>query len=182
MYDGRTTIRDFEGGDLIGDDPSMIQLEQVFAGGLQVYLSEELGLAIDRPYRVINFVENENWSWDDYRPKDGHYDIVTYLAEAMKTTPGFHVMAISGLYDLHSPYFGAMRGVKIENWIDDLAMPIAQTNIFRHRHVGVECVVFTERDANSQIDARLHGRNPEEKFQELISKSVLLKRWQHIDS
>lgn len=86
-------------GDPVADDAAMGQYSAPFIGAFNHYIRDELGIAIDDDYRVIDWV-NVNMPWDYEDKLDPGGD----LAVMMRRNPDLRLMSIQGWFDM----FGAV--------------------------------------------------------------------------
>ncbi|MET7330939.1 hypothetical protein [Nonomuraea sp. NPDC005650] len=88
------------GGDPVADDPAMGQYVPSFAGAVDGYLREELGVDRDEDYRTIEFAR-VNFRWDyggGARLPAGNY--ADDLAAALRRNQDMSVLLCVGMYDL----------------------------------------------------------------------------------
>ena len=73
------------------------------------YLSEELGIRIDRPYVGLALIGGSNWNWNDGRQRQPYdnVDMAVSLADDMRANPKLRIMMAAGHYDLATPYFAS---------------------------------------------------------------------------
>ncbi|MEV4359134.1 hypothetical protein [Nonomuraea sp. NPDC049625] len=88
------------GGDPVADDPAMGQYVPSFAGAIDGYLREELGVERDDDYRTIEFARvNFRWDYGDgARLPAGNY--AADLAVALRRNRDLRVLLCVGMYDL----------------------------------------------------------------------------------
>jgi len=133
-YDTRTVIANTTGMGDIESDPSMTQLQQAFGLAIGEYLSGELKLEAERPFRMINFVANSHWKTDFPDSADEYSDVSPLLARAMAVNPRMRLMTHSGYYDLDAPFMG------VEHTFQNPLFP--QERVFiRHYESGHMCYV-----------------------------------------
>jgi carboxypeptidase C (cathepsin A) len=101
-YDGRYTLPlSPNGNDPVADDPAMGQYVPGFVAALNLYMRNELGVQLDRPYDAIAF-RTVNAKWDyGYGPgvpvgRNYGED----LGVAMRRNPELRLMVGAGYYDL----------------------------------------------------------------------------------
>lgn len=97
-------------GDPVADDAAMGQYSAPFIGAFNTYIRDELGIAIDDDYVVIDWV-NVNLRWDHGGKPDpnlpfngGGGDPGADLVAAMRRNPDLRLMSIQGWFDM----FGAV--------------------------------------------------------------------------
>lgn len=106
-------------GDPVGDDPAMGQYSAVFAGALNRYVREELGVEIDEDYVLIDWVNvNTRWAWNRAESDPG-----ADLAAAMRRNPDLWLMSAQGWFDLFGAvgtarYGIAQRGLPADRVVD----------------------------------------------------------------
>ncbi|HEY0597973.1 S10 family serine carboxypeptidase-like protein [Sphingopyxis sp.] len=84
-------------------------LETPIGMAFRRYLTDELGVSIDRPYIYLALVGGSNWNYEDGsygRPFD-NVDMAVALADDMRANPRLRVMMAAGYYDLATPYFAS---------------------------------------------------------------------------
>jgi carboxypeptidase C (cathepsin A) len=98
VYRGRTPAA----ADPVTDDPAMGQYTPAFVAGINQYLRDELGIAIDRSYETISFgAVNEKWDYAAHAA--GRVQIGTplqALEAAMRRNDKLRLFVGTGLYDL----------------------------------------------------------------------------------
>jgi carboxypeptidase C (cathepsin A) len=106
-YDTRYTLPAANSlGDPVADDPAMGQYTAVFAGALNTYLRDELGIEIDEDYVLIDWV-NVNMRWDRQTEADSGAD----LAAAMRRNPDLQLLSTQGWFDLFGAVGSAQYGI-----------------------------------------------------------------------
>lgn len=106
-------------GDPVSDDPAMGQYGAVFTGALNRYLRDELGIAIDEDYVLIDWVNvNTRWNWNREESDPG-----ADLAAAMRRNPDLWLMSAQGWFDLFGAvgtarYGIAQRGLPADRVVD----------------------------------------------------------------
>lgn len=105
VYDSRYTLaRPIGSPDPVADDPAMGQYAPGFIAGNEMYLRKELGVALPRDYRAIEF-RSVNARWD-YGLGPGVPNAVDYtpdIAAAMRRNPAIRLFVGIGYYDLATP-------------------------------------------------------------------------------
>lgn len=94
-------------GDPVSDDAAMGQYTAVFAGALNTYLRDELGIDIPDDYVLIDWV-NVNLKWNYHREDT---DAGADLAAAMRRNPDLRLMTAEGWFDLFGAVGGARYGI-----------------------------------------------------------------------
>ncbi len=96
-YDTRFTgryIPNFKMHDPVGDDEMMSHCMHGFLGAFHEICEKELGLEMERSYRVINFNVNEEWSYSsNYTP----FEMLQFLLNRSKK---FRIFIGNGIFDL----------------------------------------------------------------------------------
>ncbi|MBB4155576.1 carboxypeptidase C (cathepsin A) [Sphingomonas jinjuensis] len=107
-YDTRYTLPVANSlGDPVGDDAAMGQYGAVFTGALNQYLRDELGVAIDEDYVLIDWVNvNTRWKWNREESDPG-----ADLAAAMRRNPDLWLMSAQGWFDLFGAVGTARYGI-----------------------------------------------------------------------
>lgn len=99
-YDARVLVP--QSSPLANGDPSSNVIGQAFATGVRSYLSDVLRYTAGSTYQTFNdVVESWNFSHDGKAVPDTIPD----LAAAMTLNPALKVMAMSGYYDLATPFY-----------------------------------------------------------------------------
>jgi carboxypeptidase C (cathepsin A) len=91
-------------------DPTLFAIERVFAGAINTQIRQNLKLASDRDYRLLNMDVNSSWKVDTrnhaFELQVGATDDLRY---AMSLNPYMKVFITHGLYDMVTPYFSSDR-------------------------------------------------------------------------
>lgn len=100
-YDARYTLPlTNSGGDPVADDPAMGRYVPGFVAAFHQMLSDDLGVAMDRPYGAIVWKDLlPAWNWNRSGVPAGQ-SYAADLATAMRRTPKLRVLVASGYYDL----------------------------------------------------------------------------------
>jgi carboxypeptidase C (cathepsin A) len=86
-------------------DPGIDAISGPYAMAGQAYFSQELGIELLSPYKVINGEVNKGWNWNRGEAQGNHFASTTAdLARAMRRNPHLKVLVASGRYDLGTPY------------------------------------------------------------------------------
>ncbi len=107
--DGRFTGRDIDdAGETPESDPSFYGIDGAFTAAVNHYLVSELGVEIDRPYRIFGNVF-EDWNWEI--PANGfrsfNLNVAPYIGTAMRQNSALRVFNAAGYYDFATPFFDA---------------------------------------------------------------------------
>jgi len=107
--DGRFTGRDIDNaGETPESDPSFYGIDGAFTAAVNHYLVSELGVEIDRPYRIFGNVFKE-WNWEI--PANGfrsfNVNVAPYIGTAMRQNSALRVFNAAGYYDFATPFFDA---------------------------------------------------------------------------
>jgi carboxypeptidase C (cathepsin A) len=97
-----------------GADPTLIGIDRVFTGGIQILLREWFDLKTDREYFLLSNQVNLDWKHDAprhfFQTQMGATDDLRY---GMALNPHLKVFLTHGLYDMVTPYFGSNRVVDL---------------------------------------------------------------------
>ena len=93
-------------------DPSLELLCGPFASAVNDYLRRDLNVTEDLPYWYLNPDVVAAWNWrTGMQASQGYVDVSQKLADALNMDPSLRVFIAAGLYDLTTPYFGAVYTV-----------------------------------------------------------------------
>ncbi len=112
LYDASAVVSDpYPDRDkLDAPDPTLHQLERVFAAGINTRLRAEIGLDTDRDYTLLSMKVNESWKLD---AKENFLDVqigaVDDLRYGMSLNPEMKVFISHGIFDLVTPAFSTDR-------------------------------------------------------------------------
>ena len=112
LYDASVTVTDpYPDRDkLDSPDPTLNQLDRVFAAGINTQLRAGIGLETEKDYNIISMKVNESWKLDT---KQHAFDIqvgaVDDLRYGMSLNPDMKVCISHGWFDLVTPYFSTDR-------------------------------------------------------------------------
>ena len=98
------------GGEGPENDPTDASISGAFIGALNDYLFRDLGYTTPLSYRPNNYAGvGEKWDWKHAGPRGGQLtaDTGADLGAAMRRNPRLKVLAVNGLYDMATPFFGA---------------------------------------------------------------------------
>ena len=107
--DGRFTGRDIDdAGETPESDPSFYGIDGAFTAAVNHYLVGELGVEIDRPYRIFGNVSQEwNWEIPANRFRSFNVNVAPYIGTAMRQNSALRVFNAAGYYDFATPFFDA---------------------------------------------------------------------------
>ncbi|MGZ8371236.1 MAG: S10 family peptidase [Caulobacteraceae bacterium] len=91
-------------------DPTDAAISGVFIGALNDYLFRDLGFQTPLSYRPNNYAGvGAAWDWKHNAPGGQQLaaDTSVDLGAAMRRNPRLKVLAVNGLYDMATPFFGA---------------------------------------------------------------------------
>jgi len=93
-------------------DPSSYKIDGAYVAGLSNYIATELGVEMDRDYKVSGGRElGRNWNWRPVPPgsswEPAPVNVARDLSRAMRRNEGLRVMIASGYYDYATPFFDA---------------------------------------------------------------------------
>ena len=93
-----------------GPDPALFAVDRVFGAAVNAHLRDNLQVATDRHYRLINFDINQAWKRErDRHGLDARIGATDDLRYGMALNPHMHVSIVHGLYDLVTPYLASQR-------------------------------------------------------------------------
>lgn len=107
--DGRYTGRDLDSaGETPEADPSFYGIDGAYTAAVNSYLTGELEVAMDRPYRVMGEVFRE-WSWEveDNGFRAFNLNVAPWIGTAMRQNRDLRVLVAAGYYDFATPFFDA---------------------------------------------------------------------------
>lgn len=85
-----------------GSDPSQTLIDNAFVATIKTYLANELRYSAPTSYQVFNSIINQ-WNFShDNKPLP---DTIPDVAAAMTINPSLKVVAMSGYYDLATPFY-----------------------------------------------------------------------------
>ncbi|HZM69180.1 MAG TPA: hypothetical protein VFB95_02300 [Candidatus Cryosericum sp.] len=102
-----------DAGEAVEIDPFIRSISGPFVTAMNSYLTDELGVEMDRPYEVFQMAANRAWK----RPEgeswvDGYLYTLPFLAQAAAVNSGFRVFVASGYHDLTTTFFGAEHQIQ----------------------------------------------------------------------
>jgi carboxypeptidase C (cathepsin A) len=112
LYDAAVSVQDPypDRDNWSGPDPTLHQLERVFAAGINAHIRRTIGLETDREYNLLSNTVNKNWQVDTRKhalqSQVGATDDLRY---GMSLNPDMKVFLTHGIFDLVTPYFAAER-------------------------------------------------------------------------
>jgi len=92
-------------------DGAMEAISAIYTAGLNHYLTTELNVVMDRPYRTSNRNIGRNWVWRpasasrSWEPR--YVNVSRGLANAMRRNSDLRVLVANGYYDFATPFFDA---------------------------------------------------------------------------
>lgn len=112
LYDASSTVTDpYPDRDkLDSPDPTLHQLERVFAAGINSLLRNDIGLKTEKDYNLLSMKVNESWKIDTKKDAfDMQIGAVDDLRYGMSLNPEMKVCITHGSYDLVTPSFSTDR-------------------------------------------------------------------------
>lgn len=109
VHDTRFLGKDSDdAGEAVELDPFLFGIAGPFVASINSYLSSELDVKIEEPYKVFSTEAGQSWkrAGDDNRAFSGYLNTTAYLAAAAATNKDFHVFVASGMHDLTTTFFG----------------------------------------------------------------------------
>lgn len=105
--DSRYTGRDYDNaGEYPDIDPSFYGIDGAYTAAVNSYLREELGVSIERRYRIIGGLGG-SWDWSLGGGRATYLNVAPYIGDAMRANAGLHVFVAAGYYDFATPFHGA---------------------------------------------------------------------------
>lgn len=90
-----------DGGDPVADDPAMGQYVPGFVAALNMHMHEDIGVAIDEPYKAIEFrTVNSRWNYGFGPGVPPSRSFTGDLATAARRNPDLRIFVGTGYYDL----------------------------------------------------------------------------------
>ncbi len=103
-YDGSVSGPDPRPG-RSGPDPVLESTKATLSSAFNAYVRADLGLRIDREFRLLSPEPSRHWDWEDGRGgRDRSRGAVDELAEALALTPGLRLLVVHGRTDMVTPY------------------------------------------------------------------------------
>jgi carboxypeptidase C (cathepsin A) len=94
-------------------DPTLANIERVFASGINHVLRAEIGIESERRYELLSMAVNRDWKRDDMQHALwGPAGATDDLRFAMSMNPDMKVLIAHGYYDMVTPYFSSERLVE----------------------------------------------------------------------
>jgi carboxypeptidase C (cathepsin A) len=92
-------------------DPASYGIDAAYTAALNHYLSGELNVEMDRPYKTSNPEINNKWRWRTV-PEGSYWEpmyvnVSRMLGDAMRRNKDLNVLVACGYYDLITPFFDA---------------------------------------------------------------------------
>ena len=108
LYDGARAGPDPQPSRGGGPDPQLEGTRAPFATAYNAYVRNELQLATDLPFRLLNERTARDWDWEGERGGPGGTGgALDELAEALALTPGLGILVVHGRTDLVTPYLAS---------------------------------------------------------------------------
>lgn len=119
-------------------DPGIESISGPYAMAGQAYFSQELGIDLRAPYKLINAEVNKGWNWNRGDAQGNHFASTTPdLARAMRRNPHLKVLVASGRYDLGTPYSAT-------DWsLAQLDIPTEVRTRLTHRYYDAGHMMYT---------------------------------------
>jgi len=112
LYDATITVSDPypDRDSWAGPDPTLHQLERVFAAGINTQLRKHIGLDTERDYNLLSHTVNKSWKIDTRKHAlESQVGATDDLRYGMSLNPDMKVFLTHGIFDLVTPYFAAER-------------------------------------------------------------------------
>jgi carboxypeptidase C (cathepsin A) len=109
VHDTRYTGKDpDEAGEGVQNDPFIIGIAGPFVAMINNYLSAELDVKMEQPYKAFSEEAARGWkrAGEGRHAFAGFLNTTPYLAQAAATNKDFRVFVASGLHDLTTAYYG----------------------------------------------------------------------------
>ncbi|MFZ5610195.1 MAG: S10 family peptidase [Pseudomonadota bacterium] len=109
-FDSRFKGRDYDNaGERYDDDPSGYGIAGGFTAAVNHYMASDLGVTIEREYKVLPRDPGRDWDWsmDGSGRGFGNVNVAPMLGEAMRENTDMRVLLAAGYYDLATPFFAA---------------------------------------------------------------------------
>jgi len=92
-------------------DAASNAISSAYTAGINHYLSSELKVKIERPYRTSNRSLGGKWSWrpvlDSQRWEPSYVNVARRLSSALRRNGDLRVLVANGYYDFATPFFDA---------------------------------------------------------------------------
>ncbi|MFP4384558.1 MAG: S10 family peptidase [Spirochaetia bacterium] len=112
LYDAAISVQDPypDRDSWTGPDPTLHQLERVFAAGINTHIRKTVGLETDREYDLLSNTVNKNWQVDTRKHAlESQVGATDDLRYGMSLNPDMKVFLTHGIFDLVTPYFAVER-------------------------------------------------------------------------
>lgn len=87
-------------------DPSSTAMENAYVSAYLDYLTRDLGVKFDIPYKAYSREVSANWKWREVGQWPSPIDVGPIVGQAMRVNDRFRVFLGSGVYDFSTPIFG----------------------------------------------------------------------------
>jgi carboxypeptidase C (cathepsin A) len=107
--DGRYTGEDLDdAGENVEADPSFYGIDGAYTAAVNHYLTAELDVEMDRPYRIFGRVFRDwNWEIETNGFRSFNVNVAPYIGTAMRQNRELRVFNAAGYYDFATPFFDA---------------------------------------------------------------------------
>ncbi|MGF1461913.1 MAG: S10 family peptidase [Maricaulaceae bacterium] len=106
--DARYAGQDFDAaGERFDADPSAYGIDAAYTAAANDYLTRELGVEIERRYKVLDGVGPWNWATSPNQGWPAYTNVAPWIGKAMRENSDYRVLMASGIYDLATPYYAA---------------------------------------------------------------------------
>ena len=112
LYDASRTVTDPypDRDEYNGPDPTLHQVDRVFASGINTQLRTAIGLETDRDYNLLSHTVNRSWKVDTRtHALETHVGATDDLRYGMSLNSDMKVWLCHGIFDLVTPYFATDR-------------------------------------------------------------------------
>jgi carboxypeptidase C (cathepsin A) len=98
-----------EAGEAVALDPFLYGITGPFVSAINDYLSNELNVKMDDPYKTFSLESNQGWKrpGNNNSVFDGYLYTGSFLADAAGSNKDFRVFVASGLHDLTTTFYGS---------------------------------------------------------------------------
>lgn len=110
--DGRYVGQDAEhAGEQPGSDPASTAMENAYVSAYLDYLTRDLGVRFEVPYKAYSREVSANWKWREVGQWPAPIDVGPIIGQAMRVNDRFRVFLGSGIYDFSTPIFGVEQSL-----------------------------------------------------------------------